>query len=294
VTSTAPGWAARWVVGARPRTLPASIAPVLVGAAAARPDAWSWGRFVLCAIVAVALQVGTNFANDVSDGVRGSDARRVGPLRLVASGLATPTAVRVAALTAYAIAAAAGGVLASQTSWWLVGVGVAALLAGWGYTGGPRPYGYMGLGEPFVFTFFGLVATAGTTYCVAKQVTALSLLAGAAMGLFACALLGANNLRDIEGDETVAKRTLAVRLGRSGASWLYVAELAGGFACAGSCAVWRPAAALVLVAVPLAIRPVKLVRAKVSGAGLLGVLVATARLQLLAGVALAAGLWLSS
>jgi 1,4-dihydroxy-2-naphthoate octaprenyltransferase len=294
VTSTAPGRAARWVVGARPRTLPASIAPVLVGAAAARPAAWSWDRFVLCAVVAVALQIGTNFANDVADGVRGTDAGRVGPLRLVASGLATPTAVRVAALTAYAVAAGAGAVLASQTSWWLVAVGVAALLAGWGYTGGPRPYGYVGLGEPFVFVFFGLVATAGTTYCIAREVTALSVLAGAAMGLFACSLLGANNLRDIEGDEIVSKRTIAVRLGRTRASWLYVAELGGGFACAGSCAVWRPAAALVLVAVPFAITPIKLVAAKVTGRGLIGVLVATARLQLLAGVALAAGLWWSS
>jgi 1,4-dihydroxy-2-naphthoate octaprenyltransferase len=294
VTSTAPGRTARWVAGARPRTLPASIAPVLVGAAAARPTAWSWDRSILCAVVALALQVGTNFANDVADGVRGTDTGRVGPLRLVASGLATPTAVRTAALSAYAIAAGAGAVLASQTTWWLIAVGAAALLAGWGYTGGPRPYGYMGLGELFVFSFFGLVATAGTTYCIAGQVTALSVLAGAAMGLFACALLGANNLRDIEGDEVVAKRTVAVRLGRVRASWLYVAEIAGGFACAGCCAIWRPAAALVLVAVPLAVRPIKLARSKVTGAGLLGVLVATARLQLLAGATLAVGLWWSS
>lgn len=294
MTSTAPSRTARWVAGARPRTLPASIAPVLVGAAAARPVAWSWDRFVLCGVVAIAIQVGTNFANDVADGVRGTDATRVGPLRLVAAGLATPGAVRAAALAAYAVAAGAGVVLASQTSWWLLAVGAAALAAGWGYTGGPKPYGYMGLGEPFVFCFFGLVATAGTTYCISTQVTALSVLAGAAMGLFACALLGANNLRDVDGDAAVAKRTLAVRLGQPRASALYVAELAGGFACAGSCAVWRPAAALVLVAAPLAIRPIQLVAERRHGPGLLPVLVATARLQLVAGVALAAGLWWSS
>jgi 1,4-dihydroxy-2-naphthoate octaprenyltransferase len=255
---------------------------------------WAWDRFVLCAVVAVCLQVGTNFANDVADGVRGTDAARVGPLRLVASGLATPAAVRTAALAAYGVAACAGVVLASQTSWWLLAVGAASLLAGWGYTGGPRPYGYLGLGEPFVFFFFGLVATSGTTYGISRHVTGLSVLAGAAMGLFACALLGANNLRDLEGDEAVGKRTLAVRLGATRASALYVAELFGGFACAGSCAVWRPAAALVLVAAPLAIRPIRLVATRVTGAGLLGALVATARLQLVAGLALAAGLWWSS
>lgn len=294
MTAAAPGRTARWVAGARPRTLPASIAPVLVGAAASRPAPWSWEQFALCAVVALALQVGTNFVNDAADGVRGTDAERVGPLRLVASGLASPSAVRAAAALAYLLAAIAGLVLASQTSWWLVALGAAALVAGWAYTGGPRPYGYLGLGEAFVFCFFGLMATAGTSYCIARQVTAMSWLAGAGMGLFACALLGANNLRDLDGDEQVGKRTLAVRLGRRRAAQLYVAELFGAFACAGACAVWRPAAALVLVAVPLAAPPIRLVRSGATGKGLLGVLVATARLQLVAGAALAIGLLWSS
>jgi 1,4-dihydroxy-2-naphthoate polyprenyltransferase len=294
VTATEIGRTARWVAGARPRTLPASLVPVLVGAAAARPVPTLWGRLVLCAVVALALQIGTNYANDYADGVRGTDARRVGPLRLVASGLATPAAVRAAALTAFFAAGVAGLALAALTSWWLVAVGVAAILAGWGYTGGPRPYGYAGLGEPFVFVFFGLVATVGTTYCLTGHVTALAFVAGSSMGLLSCALLNANNLRDIDGDEVAKKRTITVRLGRRRAGWVYVSMVVAGLVCGVACAVWRPAAPLVLVAAPLSIAPVRLVLSGASGPALLPVLARTSRLQLVAGLALAVGLWWSS
>jgi len=294
VTATEIGRTARWVAGARPRTLPASIVPVVVGAAAARPVPTLWGRLALCAVVALSLQVGTNYANDYSDGVRGTDERRVGPLRLVASGLATPGAVRTAALVAFGSAAVAGLWLAALTSWWLLAVGAAALAAGWGYTGGPRPYGYAGLGEPFVFVFFGLVATAGTTYCLTEHVTALAVVAGTSMGLLACALLDANNLRDIDGDVVAQKRTIAVRLGRPRAGLVYVGLVAGGLAAGAACAAWRPAALLVLVAVPLALAPVRTVLGGARGPALLPVLARTARLQLVAGLALAGGLWWSS
>ena len=245
-------------------------------------------------MVAVALQVGTNYANDYADGVRGTDEQRVGPLRLVASGLATPSAVRAAALAAFAVAGVAGLALAALTTWWLLVVGLAALLAGWGYTGGPRPYGYAGLGELFVFVFFGLVATVGTTYCLTGRVTALATVAGASMGLLACALLNANNLRDIDGDAVAGKKTIAVRLGRRRAGLVYVALVAGGLACGAACALWRPAAPLVLVAVPLTIEPVRLVLGAAAGRALLPVLARTARVQLVAGLALAVGLWWSS
>jgi len=274
--------------------LPASIVPVVVGAAAARPVPTLWGRLALCAVVALSLQVGTNYANDYADGIRGTDERRVGPLRLVASGLATPSAVRAAAMLAFSVAALAGLWLAALTSWWLLAVGAAALAAGWGYTGGPRPYGYAGLGEPFVFVFFGLVATAGTTYCLTGHVPALALVAGASMGLFACALLDANNLRDIDGDVQAGKRTVAVRLGRGRAGFVYLALVTAGFTSAVACAAWRPAALLVLVAAPLAIVPVRIVLGGATGPALLPVLARTARLQLVAGLALAAGLWWTS
>jgi 1,4-dihydroxy-2-naphthoate octaprenyltransferase len=291
VTATVPGRTARWVAGARPRTLPASLVPVAVGAAAARPVPTLWGRLALCAVVALALQVGANYANDYADGVRGTDERRVGPIRLVASGLATPSMVRAAALASFATAAAAGVWLAALTSWWLIAVGAAALAAGWGYTGGPRPYGYLGFGEPFVFVFFGLVATAGTTYCLRLQVTALSLLAGAAMGFFSCALLNANNLRDIDGDALAGKRTAAVRLGRPRADQLYVALVVAAFASSIACGAWRLGALAAIAAIPLAIPPLRVVRSGAEGRALLAVLAGTARVQLAAGVALAIGLW---
>jgi 1,4-dihydroxy-2-naphthoate octaprenyltransferase len=270
------------------------VIPVAVGAAAAKPIPTLWGRLALCAVVALSLQVGANYTNDYADGVRGTDERRVGPIRLVASGLAAPSSVRTASIVAFGVAGVAGLWLAALTSWWLVAVGASAVAAAWGYTGGPRPYGYAGLGEPFVFVFFGLVATAGTTFCLTHRVTALSLVAGAAMGFFSCALLNANNLRDIAGDERAHKRTAAVRLGRERASVLYVALLVAAFGCAAGCSAWRLGAVATLVAVPFAVAPVRVVRGGAEGAGLLPVLVGTARVQLVAGIALAIGLWWSA
>jgi 1,4-dihydroxy-2-naphthoate polyprenyltransferase len=216
--------ARQWVQGARPRTLPAAVAPVAAGTgAAAAADEADVGRALLALVVALALQVGVNYANDYSDGIRGTDADRAGPLRLVGSGLASPGAVRTAALAGFGVAALAGLVLAALTTWWLLLVGAAAILAAWFYTGGTRPYGYRGLGEVSVFVFFGLVATAGTTYVQAERLTATSVLAGVGCGAFACAILVANNLRDLEGDRTAGKVTLAVRLGDRRTRWLYVA-----------------------------------------------------------------------
>ena len=203
-----------WFAGARPRTLPAAVVPVAVGlSCASGADNPVWWRAALALVVSLALQVGVNYANDYSDGIRGTDADRVGPLRLVGSGLATPAAVKRAALAALVVAAAAGFVLALLTSWWLLVVGAAAMVAAWTYTGGPRPYGYAGFGEVFVFVFFGVVATTGTQYVVSGSVTVTGLLASGAVGSYACALLVINNLRDIPGDTVSGKRTLAVRLG---------------------------------------------------------------------------------
>jgi 1,4-dihydroxy-2-naphthoate octaprenyltransferase len=214
---------AQWLEGARPRTLPAAIAPVAAGTgAAAAVDGFALGRAVLALLVAVALQVGVNYANDYSDGVRGTDADRVGPLRLVGSGVASPGAVKRAALLAFAVGAVAGLVLALLVAWWLVLVGVACLLGAWFYTGGRSPYGYRGLGEVSVFVFFGLVATVGTTFVQAEHVTSASVLAGAGCGALACAILVANNLRDIPTDDSAGKRTLAVRLGDRRTRLLYI------------------------------------------------------------------------
>jgi 1,4-dihydroxy-2-naphthoate octaprenyltransferase len=213
----------RWITGARPRTLPAAVVPVAVGAAAAvgEPTDVVWWRVGAALVVSLSLQVGVNYANDYSDGVRGTDDVRVGPTRLVASGLASPAAVKRAALTSFAVAGVAGLAIALATSPLLLLVGVAAIAAGWFYTGGPKPYGYLGLGEVFVFVFFGLVATAGTTYAAIESVRALSWVMGAAVGSLACALLVINNLRDIPTDREVGKRTLAVVLGEEQTRYLY-------------------------------------------------------------------------
>lgn len=207
------GWK-KWVLGARPRTLPAAIVPVLVGAACANASGSPiWWRIALTAIVSLALQIGVNYANDYSDGVKGTDNVRVGPLRLVGSGVASASSVKRAAFLMFFVAAVAGLALALLTSLWLIVVGCAAIVAAWTYTGGPRPYGYAGLGEVFVFVFFGLVATMGTEFAVAEQVTLTGFVASVAVGCFACSLLVINNLRDIPGDTVADKRTLAVKLG---------------------------------------------------------------------------------
>jgi 1,4-dihydroxy-2-naphthoate octaprenyltransferase len=286
----------RWVLGARPRTLPAAVVPVALGVGcAAGVGAISWWRAGLALIVSLALQVGVNYANDYSDGVRGTDASRVGPVRLVASGLAAPIEVKRAALVAFAIAALAGLVIAASTSWWLLLVGLAAIGAAWGYTGGPWPYGYVGLGEVFVFLFFGLVATVGTTYACVERVTGLSVVIGAAAGFVACALLVVNNLRDIPTDAAGGKRTLAVRLGDQRTRWLYVALVTAAFvSVAVGAAVWRPPALLGLLAVIAAGPPVSHIRQGATGRDLIAVLGETGRLQLAFGALTTLGLVLGA
>jgi 1,4-dihydroxy-2-naphthoate octaprenyltransferase len=213
---------AQWLEGARPRTLPAAIAPVLAGTGvAAHLDSAVWWKAALALGVALALQVGVNYANDYSDGVRGTDADRVGPLRLVGSGVASARAVKAAAMASFAVAAALGLVLAATTAWWLVAAGALCIVAAWYYTGGRSPYGYRGLGEVMVFVFFGLVAVMGTTYVQTESLTAASFLAAVGVGALACAILVANNLRDIPTDREAGKRTLAVLLGDERTRYLY-------------------------------------------------------------------------
>jgi 1,4-dihydroxy-2-naphthoate octaprenyltransferase len=265
-----------------------------VGTAGARGEGeLSWWRALLAAVVALALQVGTNYANDYSDGVRGTDAARVGPVRLVASGLAAPASVKRAALLSFLVAAVAGLVLAAVAGWELLIVGALAIAAGWFYTGGPKPYGYLGLGEVFVFVFFGLVATAGSTYVQLEHLTGLSVTAAVPVGFLACALLVVNNLRDIPTDTVAGKRTLAVRLGDRRTRVFYATLVAGAFAVGSLCAIWRWGALLCLAALLVA-APVGVVLRGAAGRQLVAVLVATARLQLVFGVLFATGLWISA
>jgi 1,4-dihydroxy-2-naphthoate octaprenyltransferase len=300
-----PGALARWVAGARPRTLAAATVPVVVGTAVGwwlrsgahpggrlvgGPGVVLWWRAVLALVVAVALQVGANYANDYSDGVRGADRARVGPLRLVASGVAAPASVRSAALVSFAVAAAAGCALAAMTTWWLVPLGAACVAAAWLYTGGPRPYGYLGLGELFVFLFFGVVATVGSAYV---QAGGFGLWwACIPVGLLATALLEANNLRDVAGDAASGKRTVAVRLGARRARWLYVGSLAGVALGVAGVALVRPWALLALVAFVLAAHPIRMVLSGADGPRLLAVLGRTGQVQLALGVLLAVGILL--
>ena len=201
----------KWILGARPRTLPAAIAPVVVATALAGSDAAA-PHALLALLVSLSLQIGVNYANDYSDGIRGTDNDRVGPTRLTASGLASASAVKRAAFISFGVGAVAGLGLAATTSWWLIAVGLVSIFAAWGYTGGKNPYGYIGLGELFVFIFFGVVATVGSFYVQTESITSNSLLASIPMGTFACALLAINNIRDRALDAPAGKKTLAVRL----------------------------------------------------------------------------------
>jgi 1,4-dihydroxy-2-naphthoate octaprenyltransferase len=283
--------AREWLAGTRPRTLPAAVVPVLIGSGVALGySRFSWWRGLLALVVALALQVGVNFANDYSDGVRGSDAKRVGPVRLVAAGLAPPRQVLSAAFSCFLVAGAAGLALAAVTAWWLVAVGFACVAAAWFYTGGPRPYGYHGLGEVFVFAFFGVVAVAGTAYVQMDRFSWLGLAASVPAGLLACALLIVNNLRDINGDTLAGKRTLAVRLGDAHSRTAYVVTLLVPFLCAAAIAIYRPFTLLVVLAVPLALVPVRSVRAGATGPALIRVLGETGRVQLAFGLMFAIGL----
>ena len=280
-----------WLAGTRPRTLPAAVVPVLIGSGVALGyGRFSWWRALLALVVALALQVGVNFANDYSDGIRGSDERRVGPVRLVAAGLAPPRHVLLAALGCFLAAGVAGLALAAVTSWWLVAVGAACIAAAWFYTGGPKPYGYSGLGEVFVFLCFGVVAVAGTAYVQMKALTWLGLAASVPAGLLACALLMVNNLRDIGTDTVAGKRTLAVMLGDARSRAGYVLTLLVPFGIAALLAFFRPFTLLTVLTLPLARLPVRSVRAGASGPALIRALGQTGRLQLAFGIAFTIGL----
>ncbi len=284
-----------WYLGARPRTLPASVVPVAIGAGCAvGAGSVTWWRVAVAAVVSLALQIGVNYANDYSDGIRGTDDVRVGPLRLVASGTKPAAAVKRAAFMAFGVAAVAGLALAATTSWWLLLVGAAAIAAAWFYTGGPRPYGYAGLGELFVFVFFGLVATLGTTYVAVERITGLSIVMGCAAGCLSCALLVVNNLRDIPSDTTAGKRTLAVRLGDARTRALYVVLLGAAFVLVAVAAAWRPWVLVALLAVPLAIVPARIVLGGARGPALIPVLGGTGRVQLAVGALATIGLIVGS
>jgi len=320
-----------WVAGARPRTFPAAVAPVAVGTAVGFASSGhltittpahgasasatgvlvhqlNWTNALAALIVAVFIQIGTNYVNDYADGVRGTDKARVGPVRLVAGGLASVRAVKIAALISFGIAALAGLYLASVVSWWLIPVGLVCGLAGWAYTGGPHPYGYLGLGEVFVFIFFGLVATAGSAYVQHAPFSlahgallyryhfdwAYPLWAGVPVGLLAVALLEANNMRDIDTDTVAGKRTLAVRLGRRNAGLFYLALLVVAVLAIGVLHRWNAWSLLGLVAAPLALYPIRIVLSGRTGRQLLPLLGATARLQIAMGTLLTAGIVVGS
>ncbi|WAH95823.1 1,4-dihydroxy-2-naphthoate polyprenyltransferase [Arthrobacter sp. MMS18-M83] len=249
--------AAQWIQGARLRTLPAAIAPVLIGSAAAYElQSFRVLNAILAALVALLLQIGVNYANDYSDGIRGTDEDRIGPLRLVGSGVARPDHVKWAAFGAFGLAMVFGLALVIITqSWWLILVGLGCVLAAWGYTGGKNPYGYMGLGDLFVFVFFGLVATLGTTYTQAGQVSLPAVIGAIGTGLIACALLMANNVRDIPTDMAAGKRTLAVRLGDRHARESYVLMLAVAILLVIVLAPTKPSMLIVLLLIPACLMP---------------------------------------
>jgi 1,4-dihydroxy-2-naphthoate polyprenyltransferase len=273
----------KWIAGARLPTLPAAIVPVLVGTAAAGTP-YHLDRAILAAVVALALQVGVNFSNDYSDGIRGTDKNRTGPARLVASGLATPAAVLRAAVISYAIAAIAGIVLSLQVAPWLIAVGFSAIAAAWFYTGGPKPYGYSGLGEVVCFIFFGFVGTLGSTYVQHGSFTLVSALASLAVGSLTTALLVVNNLRDIPGDAVSGKRTLAVKMGDSATRQLYLGLLAAAAIATLAIVPLRPWVLVALIAAAAAVRPVQIVRSGATGRALVPALIDTGRLELAFGV----------
>jgi 1,4-dihydroxy-2-naphthoate polyprenyltransferase len=285
--------ATQWLAGARPRTLPAACSPVIAGTGlAVFEQGFSWVAATLALIVSLSLQVGVNYANDYSDGIRGTDAERVGPLRLVGSGLASPSLVKRAAFASFGIAGLAGLALVIMTQyWWLVVVGVACILAAWYYTGGKRPYGYVGLGEVFVFVFFGLVAVCGTVYVQVGRVSLASLFTGVWIGALACAILVTNNLRDIRGDTQVGKRTMATRLGDARTRLWYVILVALSALLIVIVSLLTTWWALIgLAGLVLIIPAVRVVMSGGTGPALIGVLKATSLTELLCAVGFSAGL----
>jgi len=285
--------ASNWFQGARPRTLGAAVSPVLVGTAvASRYGDIVWWRALFCLLLAVALQVGVNYANDYSDGVRGVDTQRRGPVRLTASGLAPPARVKRAALLSFAVGGLLGLVLAVAVDWKLILVGAVSIVAAGAYSGGPRPYASSGLGEVMVLIFFGLVATCGSAYVQLLRVPWLALAAAVAVGLLACAILLVNNLRDVDSDRQVGKRTLAVRVGKARTRSLYRVSIVVSLLTVAGLAFSAPGALLGLLAAPLAVAPLRIVSSESDPPSLVRALIATARLQLVLSVLLAAGLLL--
>ena len=288
----------QWIDGARTRTLPAAVAPVLVGTSIAEFEgSFRPGIAFLALIVSLALQVGVNYANDYSDGIRGTDDDRLGPVRLVGQKLATPLEVRRAAFIAFGVSAIAGlGMVLLSQVWLLIPIGISAITAAWFYTGGSKPYGYAGYGELFVFVFFGLVAVAGTSASQTGQVTTLALIGGVACGALSTAILVANNLRDIPTDELSGKRTLAVRLGDAKTRELYRACVLVGFfmPLAMNFSETGPESAFIgLFAILSARRPLQVIRSGATGADLIPVIADTARMLLLFAGMLSVAIWLS-
>jgi 1,4-dihydroxy-2-naphthoate octaprenyltransferase len=273
----------KWILGARPRTLPAAIAPVFAATALAyrESNAINWGNALLALAVGILLQVGVNYSNDYSDGIKGSDKNRVGPVRLVGSGLASAKSVKRAALITYLLGAITGLTLALRTNWLLIIIGAFAIAAAWFYTGGKHPYGYRGLGEVSVFIFFGLVATIGTYYSVSKSISIWSVLLGVEMGFLACAILAINNLRDLPKDGEVGKQTFAVRLGDGGARKLFIWLLIAPFIIQLVFLALTPMAILPVMMAPFVIKIIRVVASGAKGADLIPTLGAVAKVQML-------------
>ena len=289
---------AQWIAGTRPRTLPAAVAPVLIGTAIAHYESQINSGVALCAfIVALSLQVGVNFANDYSDGIRGTDEVRVGPVRLVGQKLASAEAVKRAAFSCFATAVISGALMTYLSGLWiLIPVGVSAVVAAWFYTGGSRPYGYSGFGEVFVFCYFGLVAVIGTAASQTKNISTLQVIAGISCGLLTCAILIANNLRDIPSDELHGKRTLAVRLGDSRTRTFYQLAMILGIALTGVMTLLPNGPTFAWAALAtgfVAIEPIRQVRSGITGPQLIPVLVNTGKTLLAFSIILSFAIWVS-
>ena len=283
-----------WILAARPPTLWAAVAPVLVGSAlAARAEVFRTDAAVVALVAAVLIQIGVNFANDVADGTRGTDENRIGPTRAVASGLITARQMWVGIAWAFGLAAVAGLYLIKLGGPWILVIGIASIIAALGYTNGPIPYGYYGLGEIFVFVFFGLVATAGTRYVFDRSIETGTWVGGVSMGLLASAILLANNVRDIDTDRESGKRTLAVILGRRPSVMFYALCIVGSILVPvfGVAVDWLPPGALlILAALPLGLPMIRALQRERSGPALIGVLKGTARFQIIVAVLLAFGI----
>lgn len=280
----------KWIIGARVKTLPAAISPVLVGTALATEINWLYALLAL--IVSLSLQIAVNFANDYSDGIRGTDSNRVGPIRLVGSGLAAAKSVKRAMFIGFSVAAIAGLILALQISYWLLLVGAISILAAWGYTGGKKPYGYFGFGEISVFLFFGVVATVGSYYIQTQKISGQSVLLSIPVGALACAILVMNNLRDLPMDAQVGKRTFSVRIGDRNTRYFYVTLLILAQVISAFAYTFNSYALLTLIWLPLTVKNCRLVLQGVTGKELIPLLISTARLQLLLSVTLGIALFL--